>query len=144
MRKTATVVISAEGRDKGKVFFLREMPASQSERFALKVFHALAKSGFDLPDNIAESGMAGIARIGMGIVSALQFGDLVALMEEMFGCVQIVPDPNRPAVMRPLIEDDIEEVATRLQLRKEILGLHIDFFAVAARSTFPSPDPQAQ
>jgi len=125
-------VISAEGRDKGKAFHLREMPASQGERFALKVFHALAKSGFDVPEDLAQSGMAGIARLGMGVVSALQFGDLVALMEEMLGCVQFIPDPSRPNVMRPLIEDDIEEVATRLRLRKEILALHIDFFASAA------------
>lgn len=134
-------MISAEGRDKGKTFHLREMPASQGERFALKVFHALAKSGFDVPEDLAQSGMAGIARLGMGVVSALQFGDLVALMEEMLGCVQFVPDPSRPNVMRPLIEDDIEEVATRLKLRKELLALHIDFFAIAARSTSPSVAP---
>ena len=34
-RKTANVTISAAGRDQGKVFVLREMPASQAERWAL-------------------------------------------------------------------------------------------------------------
>lgn len=144
MRKEVTIVISADGRDKGKAFHLREMPASQGERFALKVFHALAKSGFSLPDDLVSSGMAGIARVGLGILSSLEFGDLMALMEEMFACVQVVPDPNRPQVMRKLIEEDIEEVSTRLKLRKELLALHIDFFAAAARSTSPSADQAAQ
>ena len=35
-------------------------------------------------------------------------------------------------VTRALVEDDIEEVATRLSLRKDILSLHIDFFTAVA------------
>jgi len=62
------------------------------------------------------------------------------LLDEMMGCVQIVPSPN---VKRPLIEDDIEEVKTRLMLRKAIWDLHMDFFLDADKSTSES-EAQAQ
>ena len=39
------------------------------------------------------------------------------------------------AEIRDLIEDDIEEVATRLRLRKEVLELHVDFSTAGAPQT---------
>jgi hypothetical protein len=48
--------------------------------------------------------------------------------------VQCVPNPREPNIVRPLIEDDIEEIATRLLLRKTTLELHLDFFRAAAPS----------
>ena len=57
------------------------------------------------------------------------------LLDEMMGCVQIVPSAN---IKRPLIEDDIEEVKTRLLIRKAIWDLHMDFFLDADKSTSES------
>jgi len=144
MRKETTVTIEAEGRDKGKQFHLREMPASQAEAWAMKVFHGLAKADVELPEDLVGSGMAGIAKLGAGIATAIEFEDLMKILDEMFQGVQIIPDPSRPGVKRALIEDDIEEVATRLQLRKELLALHLDFFADAVRSISPSAAPAMQ
>ncbi|WP_444859382.1 hypothetical protein [Serratia sp. (in: enterobacteria)] len=48
-------------------------------------------------------------------------------------CVQAVPNPADKTVVRPLIEADIDEVATRLNLRAEVFKLHVDFFATAGR-----------
>ncbi|MNL82434.1 hypothetical protein D3C87_2098140 [compost metagenome] len=56
------------------------------------------------------------------------------------GCVQIQPSPS---VVRPLIDDDIEEVATLFHLRKQVLGLHMDFSTAAAPSTSGSKPGQA-
>jgi hypothetical protein len=134
MRKTATITIAAEGRDKGKVFQLKEMPASQAERWAMKVFLALAKSGVDIPEDVMQSGMAGIAAIGFKALAGMNYYDVEPLMDEMFQCVQAMPDPGKPAVLRNLIEDDIEEVKTRLVLRKEILLLHVNFSPAAGSS----------
>lgn len=52
----------------------------------------------------------------------------------MFECITIIPDPSKPNVTRALIEDDIEEVATRLKLRIEIFKLHVDFFTAVSPS----------
>ncbi len=126
-RKTALVVIEAQGRDHGKQFALREMPASQAEKWAMRALLALARAGIDLPDDPAEAGLPEIARIGLSALGAMAFADAEPLMDEMMACVRAVPDPARPAILRPLIEDDIEEVATRLHLRREVFQLHVGF-----------------
>lgn len=130
-RKTAQITISTEGRDCGKVFMLRELPASQAEKWAAKAFFALAKAGVEIPDDIASAGLAGIAAVGLKALGGMSFVDAEVLLDEMFTCVSYIPDPSKPQVVRGLIEDDIEEVATRLKLRKEVFSLHTGFFTVA-------------
>lgn len=127
-RKTQIIVIDAEGRDHGKNFFIREMPASQAEKWAMRAFLALASAGVEIPDDLAASGLAGVASIGLKALGRLHFSDAHQLMDEMMGCVQVIPDSSRPGVTRALIEDDIEEVSTRIRLRKEVFALHVDFF----------------
>jgi len=135
MRRTKDVSIDAEGRDKGKQFHITEMPASRAEDWAVRAFLALAKSGVEVPEDIQAMGFAGLAAFGLQALSGLTFEETKVLMDEMWQCVVYVPDPSKPSVTRALIEDDIEEVATRLKLRKEILSLHSDFFSLENRST---------
>jgi len=45
----------------------------------------------------------------------------------MFRYVTRVTEPNNPVFARELVEDDIEEIATRVQLRVAIFKLHVDF-----------------
>ena len=137
-RKQATITIDTEGRDFGKTFKIIEMPATQAEKWAIRALLALAKSGVDVPDNIAHSGMAGIAAFGLKAVGGMAFTDAEPLMDEMFGCVFFLPDPSRPQVARALIEDDIEEISTRIRLRKEVFGLHVNFSKPVAGSTSSS------
>jgi hypothetical protein len=54
------------------------------------------------------------------------------LLDEMMQCVTIQPDPNRPNVTRALLEDDIEEITTRLTLREAWFDTHLGF-SVRAR-----------
>jgi len=131
-RRIKDVTIDKEGRDIGKVFRIRELPASQAERWALRAFLGIAKAGIEIPDDVAAMGMAGIALMGIRALSGIDFNEAEILMAEMMSCVVFVPDASRPQVTRPLVEDDIEEIATRLQLRKEILSIHVDFFTSAA------------
>jgi hypothetical protein len=127
-RKTLTYTVTDEGRDKGKVFILTEMAASQAERWALRALSALAASGVDVPDDIATAGLAGVARLGVQAFGGLPWEKAEPLIEEMFKCISILPDPAKPGVTRILIEDDIEEVTTRLKLRIELFKLHMSFF----------------
>ena len=124
MRKTATVTITDEGRDKGKVFVLTEMPASQVERWALRALLALSKSGVELPENVDGAGIAGVAALGLKALSGMDAIDAEYLLDEMFKCVKVQPSQG---VLRDLIEEDIEEIATRLKLRTEVFKLHTDF-----------------
>lgn len=133
-RKTKTVTITDDNRDHGKTFLITEMPATQAERWAAKALLALTTSGAELPDDVEGAGMAGLATMGLQALSTLRYADVEPLMDEMFTCVQICPDLSNRNVVRPIVEDDIEEVITRLKLRKEILGLHVDFFIAANHS----------
>jgi hypothetical protein len=137
-RKTKTIIIEAEGRDAGKMFVLNEMSATQAEKWAARVLLAIAKSGVDVPDDIASSGLAGVAAFGIKAIGGMSFVDAEPLLDEMFSMVSFVPDPARPTIKRgyggvgPLIDDDIEEVSTRLMLRKELFFLHTSFFTSVA------------
>ena len=66
MRKTKTVTIESENRDHGKCFLLTEMSAAAAEKWAARAFLALAKSGVNLPDGVADMGLAGVAAAGAG------------------------------------------------------------------------------
>ncbi len=135
-RKILTYKVTDEGRDKGKIFVLTEMPAAQGERWALRAIHALLAGGVELPDNLdlKRASMAHMAQIGIQALSGLSWEKAEPLLSEMWECVQIQPDPKRPDIVRGLIDEDIEEIGTRLKLRMQIWGLHVDFFGDAVRS----------
>jgi hypothetical protein len=132
MRKQAIVTIDARGRDKGKTFLLTELPTADSEEWAGRALFALMNAGVDIPENIAEAGLAGLMAMGVKAITKLPFEMAKPLLDKMMECVQIQPSPT---VIRPLISDDIEEVSTMFKLRKEIWNLHTDFFTDAGQST---------
>jgi hypothetical protein len=138
-RKTKTVVVSAEGRDQGKVFLLTEMPATRAEEWGIRLLLAMTKNGIDVPDDMASAGLAGVAAMGIKALGGVPFSDAKPLMAEMFACIQrVMSDPGRPEIVRGLVEDDIEEIATRLMLRKEVFGLHVDFSRLVGNWTSAS------
>lgn len=131
-RKELYYTVESEGRDKGKVFFIKEMAASAAEWWAIRAGLAMAKNGVALPDNFSDMGMAGMAKVGLEMVAKIPPEDAKPLLDELMKCVTAVPDPSNPAVKRPLIDDDTEEVMTRLKLRGEVFKLHVDFFTAVA------------
>jgi hypothetical protein len=143
MRKKLYYTVKDEGRDQGKTYLLTEMPASQAEMWAARAFLAMANNGIELPAELPDAGMAGLAHIGLSLLGKLPFAEAAPLMAEMFACVQFVPDGNRPDFSRPLVENDIEEIKTRLKIRVVLLKLHSDFFSAVAPSTSASAAPQS-
>lgn len=134
-RRTVTVTIDAPGRDLNKTYLITEMDASRAEAWAIRVFLAMARGGVDVPDEIAAMGLAGLAAMGLDGLRHLRWEDAEPLLAEMWGTIQAVPDRSRPSVVRPLVESDVEEVLTRLRLRKEVLALHMDFSSAGSPST---------
>ena len=133
MRKTETFIVTSEGRDKGKHFLITEMPALKAERWAFRAVLCLSHANVDLPDNASTGGMAVLAEAGMRALNKLDFEEARPLLDEMWSCVQALPDPKNQMVVRPLVMnemegDDIEEVDTILRLRERIFRLHTDFF----------------
>lgn len=132
-RKEKTIDIKANNRDKGKVFFLREMDAESAEWWALRVLFALGKANpkfsemFDLTGGMgALASAAGAQELAKALVSVDPF-DIKPMLDEMMRCVQIIRDPKHPEFASALLPDDIEEVATRFKLRGEVFYLHVGF-----------------
>jgi len=138
-RKTKTVQIEGEGRDQGKVFFLTELPAAQIEEWAARALFAMMNCGVEVPDDLLKAGLSGLMAIGIKSLSKVPYEMAKPLFDEMMSCIAIIPDPRQPAVklgymgVGPMVEDNIEEVSTRLILRKAVFDLHMDFFIGAAR-----------
>lgn len=122
------------------MFVLTELSAYEAEDWAGRALFALMNAGVEIPDNIAEAGLAGVAALGIKAIAKLPFESAKPLLDKMMECVQIQPSPT---VTRPLIPDDIEEVSTMLTLRKQVLGLHMDFSMAVAPSTSGSKPGKA-
>lgn len=136
MRRQSFVTISAEGRDKGKTYRITEMSADAAEWWAVRALLALGKSGVDLPGDPMSVGAQALAQVGFEALFKLDPDDVKPLFDEMWRCIDIVPDPKRPEVTVPIGvgQDDIEEVTTRAQLRMEVFTLHTGFSLPAVTS----------
>ena len=136
MRKEIEIKIDQkESRDFGKRFLITEMPATQQDKFVLKVMMALSRSGMSLNkeelESMKEMGIAALAVIGLRCLQGLLYDDASAIYDEMMQTAKI----KEPEVVRALTPYDIEEVATMVRIRKEVWNLNIDFFAIAAALT---------
>lgn len=136
-RKVLDYTVTDEGRDKGKVFRITEMSASKAEAWATRILLALLGSNPEVPEDVTDLGMAQLAEMGFKALSGLKWHVAEPLLAEMFECVQMLPDAAKPMLVRSLVEEDIEEVATRLKLRLEIFKLHTDFLKAVAPSISP-------
>lgn len=116
---------AAFARDIGKVFQITEMSAEDAEAWAIRAMLALTAAGVDIGE---AAGMEAIAVAGLQSIGKLSYADAKPLLDDMFKCVKIVPDPKKnPTFARDLFPGDIQEVATRLYLRAETFALHVGF-----------------
>lgn len=126
--KTKEVMVTAEGRDKGKLYIITEMPAAKAEKWAARLFLAMGRSGVDVSMAMKlGGGMIAAAVMGIGALSSMAWSDAEGLLDEMMLCVQARPNPGNLDVVRALVENDPEEVETRLMLRMEVITLHTGF-----------------
>jgi hypothetical protein len=142
-RKVETVVIEAEGRDKGKTFILTEMPAVPGERWATQALTLLSRAGLEVPESAKGSGMAGLASVRMGGLAELRALQDPAL-DSWWDCVQYLHAPNQmPQKLFQGAPCQIEEIATVNLLRMKVLEMHVGFFGAGSPSTSGSPSSPA-
>lgn len=151
-RKETRVTITTEGRDRGKVFVIREAPADQGFRWVCRAMLALSRGGIDVPPGIFEAGFAGLAAllpylivIGLKSLHGAQWAEIEPLLDEMMGCVKYQP----PGVPAPPLQEifpgenaQYEEMATKAELLREVAKLHVGFSLADALST-SEPPPSA-
>jgi hypothetical protein len=123
-RRTKVYTVKDDkSRDNGKSFVITEMSAEDAEWWAFRVLQALLGSDAEVDFNAPLSEMA---RQGLGALGKLSPETAKPLLDQMMGCIRIkLPSGSES---RDLLPNDIEEVKTRVVLRKEVLALHMDFF----------------
>ena len=127
-RKTSTITITDVNRDKGKSFRIEEWPASKTETWVFRAVFGLGKAGVEIPPEILQLGAAPTAYfIGMQ-ATKLPSRLGIRLANELMDCVQVVEEK----INRSLVENDIEELSTRLKLKGEVLKLTFGFFEFGA------------
>lgn len=150
-RRTKLVTITAEGRDKGKVFELTEMPADQGERWATRAVLALANAGAKLPEGALGAGTAGLELgwrnvlvMGIQAMQGLTEPSVRPLLDELKPCMKYVPP--QPGVPRqdifPGENSQVEDFQTWYTLYFEYLQLHLGFSLAGILSTSESELPQ--
>lgn len=122
-RKTKVFKIDdKKSRDNGKSFVLTEMDAESAEWWAFQVLQCLLGSDAEIDFNAP---LAQLAAQGLAAMGRIPPEKAKPLLEQMMGCVRIkLPSGSES---RDLLPGDIEEVKTRVILRKEVLALHVDF-----------------
>jgi hypothetical protein len=133
MSRKTTTFTATDGRDASKRFLVTEMSAARSEDWAARALFAVMGAGVEIPDQVLSMGMAGVAALGLKSLTKVPFELAKPLFDEMMTCVEFEYDA-RAGGTRVLIDDDIEEVATRVKLRKVVFDLHIEGFLGAVPS----------
>lgn len=142
--RTQQFTITDAGRDKGKVFVLTEMAARPAHRWATRVLFAAMNSGADVPDDMAGAGMAGIAALAIKALAKIPYEVAEPMLDELLLCVQFMPEPGKPNVVRALFDGDVQEASTFFRLQKEVVTMHVAPFISGATSTTASAPSQTE
>lgn len=140
MRESAVIRVpkfpGTRDRDFNKIFRITEWPAAKAEDWAVRVMFAANSGAGELPLNLAGIGMEGIAIIGINtfLRGNINPDTMIPLLNDLLECVRYVRDPSKPDIDSKILDNDIEEIATRMWLRGEVLTLHLNFSVSAALS----------
>lgn len=136
MARNIETFVATAGRDKGKTFILTEMFSRPGHKWACRALFAMGSAGAAIPDNIAQSGMAGLAVMGLNaFMQGIPFEAAEPLLDEMLTCAQITYEPSKPGMERKVDFDyDVEEISTIFQLQKAVFLLHTRPFTSESQS----------
>lgn len=140
--REATIIIAAEGRDKSGVFTLREKPAFQATEWFLRAMMLLARSGTEVPPHIMAMGAAGFVTMGIGSVltgiGKAPWSEVKPLLDELLTCVTSYQPPGATTALTgwPVIQTQIQEPSTILQIYEEVVSLSLGFSIRARLSTY--------
>jgi hypothetical protein len=132
MRRSEVVKVPAEWgrRDAGKMFMITEKPATAAEKWAWRLFIAVKGTTAQIPPELEQLGMVGVAIRGINsfLAADVDFAKIEPLLDEMMECVKVVRDPAHPELATDLTRlDDVEEAQTVTWLRNEVLRVHTNF-----------------
>lgn len=131
-RKEITFIVEDEGRDKGKEFLITEMSAWDADEMAQDIFRAMGECGFsEIPADVITMGCAGLATVGLSVVSASSPEIARMLRDRLMNTVQVVITHEGQQQVRAVKSIDFEEVTTIRKVMDQVFKLNFDFLAIA-------------
>lgn len=132
-RKEIPFIVTDEGRDKGKEFIITEMSAWDADELAQDIFRAMGDSNYTgIPADVIAMGCAGLATVGLSVLSASSPDVSRTLRERLMSTVQIVITHEGKTQMRKVNGTiDFEEVQTIRQVMDQVFKVNFDFLTIA-------------
>lgn len=132
-RKEIPFIVEEEGRDKGKEFIITEMSAWDADTLAQDIFRAMGDSNYSqIPTDVIAMGCAGLATVGLSVISASSPDVARQLRDRLMATVDIVVTNEGKRQQRKVKgELDFEEVSTIRTLLDKVFKVNFDFLTIA-------------
>lgn len=132
-RKEIPFIVETEGRDKGKEFLITEMSAWDADSLAQDIFRAMGDSNYSsIPADVIAMGCAGLATVGLSVISASSPEVSRQLRDRLMSTVDIVITNDGQRQQRKVNGSmDFEEVSTIRSLLDKVFQVNFDFLTIA-------------
>jgi len=131
-RREVPYIVQDDNRDKGKEFIITEMSAWSADEMAQDIFRAMGDADFSsIPADVISMGCAGLATVGLSVLSASSPEVSRQLRDRLMDTVQIVITHEGKSQMRAVKSIDFEEVTTIRTLMDQVFKLNFDFLTIA-------------
>ncbi|EKA7106804.1 TPA: hypothetical protein O7U53_001957 [Salmonella enterica] len=132
-RKEIPFIVETEGRDKGKEFLITEMSAWDADSLAQDIFRAMGDSNYSsIPADVIAMGCAGLATVGLSVISASSPEVARQLRDRLMSTVDIIITSEGQRQQRKVNGSlDFEEVSTIRALLDKVFQVNFDFLTIA-------------
>lgn len=132
-RKEIPFIVETEGRDKGKEFLITEMSAWDADTLAQDIFRAMGDSNYSsIPADVIAMGCAGLATVGLSVISASSPEVARQLRDRLMSTVDIVITNDGKRQQRKVNGSlDFEEVSTIRSLLDKVFEINFNFLTIA-------------
>lgn len=132
-RKEIPFIVETEGRDKGKEFLITEMSAWDADSLAQDIFRAMGDSNYSsIPADVIAMGCAGLATVGLSVISASSPEVARQLRDRLMSTVDIIITNDGHRQQRKVNGSlDLEEVSTIRSLLDKVFQVNFDFLTIA-------------
>lgn len=131
-RKEIVFFIETEGRDKGKEFIITEMSAWDADEMAQDLFRSMGDSNYSgIPADVIAMGCAGLATVGLSVLSASSPETARMLRDRLMATVRIAITHEGNRQERDVKSIDFEEVSTIRKVMDKVFQVNFDFLTVA-------------
>lgn len=131
-REKRIVIDNEKSRDNGKVFIATEMSPYAGWDLSQELFRIMGQGGFNaIPDDVVRMGCAGLATLGMSVISAASTEAARKLRDDMMSNVKISITHEGKELIRDVDgKIDFEEIETIRIILDAVFEMNFSFLTV--------------